>query len=74
MLNFYKNNKKGTIYRFCGTRLNCTNAQDGDTMVDYRDHNGARYVREINEFIDKFTPINLTFKQLLKWIFRIGEM
>ena len=33
---------------------NCTNAQDGQIMIMYRNEEGEIFVREFNEFWDKF--------------------
>jgi hypothetical protein len=46
----WKNKKKGTLYHATGTKIDCTNANDGKTMVVY----GDAYVREVGEFLEKF--------------------
>jgi hypothetical protein len=54
-LGIYRNKKKGTLYLVTRTSINCTNAQDGQTMAIYT--NGTEYFcREINEFLEKFEP------------------
>ena len=53
-LGIWQNNKNRNKYLVTGTRTNCTNAQDGETMVEYESNDGAKYTRELSEFIDKF--------------------
>lgn len=52
----WKNNKNGRIYTVTGTRLNCTNDEDGQVMVDY-EFDDQRYCREVKEFQVKFTKV-----------------
>lgn len=52
--------KTGNAYLVTGTRLNTTNAQNGQIMVEY-ERNGNKYCREQNEFQGKFSMIS--FKQ-----------
>ena len=47
-----KKNKKR--YELIKPITNTTNAQDGQLMFLYEDENGESFVREINEFQDKF--------------------
>lgn len=62
---FYQNKKNGGIYYAEKILTNCTNLQEGQIMVEYYKKgnfgvdfsNG--YVREINEFMEKFEPINI---------------
>ena len=62
----YKHIKSGRIYNVLSTEIiNATNKDDGIVMVLYegmkRDGNGvAKFVRDFNEFIEKFVPINAT--------------
>lgn len=49
----YRNKKKGSLYHAYGMKINCTNAQDGQLMVEY----GEAYVREVDEFLEKFELI-----------------
>lgn len=52
----YKNNKTGEIYTKLETPItNATNAQDGQIMTAYFNDNGNMFVRESNEFKQKFT-------------------
>lgn len=51
----YIHNKTGNEYTVEGEALNCTNAQDGQTVVLYRNKDGQLFVREKNEFLQKFT-------------------
>ncbi|MCK9416429.1 hypothetical protein M0Q97_07210 [Candidatus Dojkabacteria bacterium] len=62
----YKHIKSGRIYNVISMDvINATNKDDGIVMVLYegmkRDGNGvAKFVREYNEFINKFKPYNAT--------------
>lgn len=49
----YKNKKTGNEYKVLFTVINCTNAEDGQEMVAYIG-GGKIFVREINEFFEKF--------------------
>lgn len=51
----YIHNKTRNEYTVEGEALNCTNAQDGQIVVLYRNKNGQLFVREKNEFLQKFT-------------------
>lgn len=57
MSNIYKNKETGKHYEVWRMDLiNCTNANDGDLMVIYKnkkDH-ALTFVREKQEFLDKF--------------------
>ena len=47
--------KTGNTYFMCDLVTNTTNENDGQPMVLYYSmHNGRRFVREFNEFIEKF--------------------
>ena len=48
-----QNKKTRDIYVVLRTVVNATNAQDGQVMVEYY-IGGEYFVREINEFLDKF--------------------
>jgi len=62
----YKHIKSGRIYDVISTEIiNATNKDDGIKMVLYegmkRGGNGtAKFVREYNEFLEKFKPYNVT--------------
>lgn len=61
---FWVNRKTGDLYRVNAVDVvNCTNAQDGQRMVEYRRYDqrvvdcvGDTYVRETTEFLVKFKP------------------
>jgi len=58
-MNKYIHNKSGKTYQVITNKvINTTNAQDGQTMVLYSTLDGSiTYVREIEEFIQKFKPV-----------------
>ena len=62
---FYKNNKTGNIYYAEKILINATNVNDGEKMVEYYSygnqfvHFDEGYVRNYEEFLDKFTKINI---------------
>lgn len=64
----YTHIKTGNVYRVLRTCTNATNAQDGQIMVMYQrasmigDKNAPMYVRDIDEFCQKFLPC-LDFKR-----------
>ena len=48
--------QKGNRYRVIGTALDATNARDGGTVVVYESEDGgARYCRDIAEFVELVT-------------------
>lgn len=50
-------NKTGKVYTVLSDYvINCTNINDGQRMVLYRDET-LIFIREYNEFTDKFTPL-----------------
>lgn len=51
----YMHNKTGNEYTVEGEALDCTNSRDGQIVVLYRNKNGQLFVREKNEFLQKFT-------------------
>ena len=53
----YSHNKTNKVYAVMGKAVNCTNSQEGQTMVMYMagDFQGPMFVREIKEFVEKFT-------------------
>lgn len=51
----YMNLKTGTYYEYLGEVENATNAQAGQVMVEYRNKQGEKFVREKSEFAQKFT-------------------
>lgn len=55
----YTNKKTGKQYRVLSTVINCTNSQDGQEMVLYV-KDGKMFVREINEFFEKFEETSQT--------------
>lgn len=58
-MSIYKNKKTGNIYEVIrDTVINATNAHDGQRMVLYRDNTGKHYVREFDEFNEKFELSN----------------
>ena len=46
--------KTGNTYFMCDLVTNTTNENDGQPMVLYYSMTGIRFVREVNEFIEKF--------------------
>ena len=46
--------KTGNTYFMCDIVTNTTNENDGQIMVLYYSMTGIRFVREVNEFIEKF--------------------
>lgn len=55
----YKHNKSGNHYVVLSEVINCTNAQDGQTLVLYQSFgmDNLKFVREKSEFLKKFTPL-----------------
>ena len=53
----FRHKKTGNIYTIVDTAINCTNSQDGQVMVIYKNNNDQIFVREIREFNDKFEKI-----------------
>lgn len=51
------NNKHKTEYLVEGFRLNATNAQNRQVLVNYTNCKGA-YARESGEFLEKFSFVN----------------
>lgn len=52
-----KHEKTGRLYDCLSVAINCTNQQDGQSMVLYRQHDPCApdfYVREVQEFSEKF--------------------
>lgn len=47
--------KTGNEYTVIGEAINCTDEQDGQQMVIYRNKDQV-FVREVNEFQDRFKP------------------
>lgn len=56
----YKNKKNGKIYIKEKNVINATNSNDGEVMVLYRPEEDYEnwYVREVNEFYEKFDKEN----------------
>ena len=53
-----KNNKNKTVYQILGIALNATNSQEGEIVVVYKDKTSSSvFVRELNEFLQRFTLI-----------------
>ena len=52
----WKNKKSGDIYYFVGTVINATNDRLGQMMVEYT-KGGIKFVREENEFYEKFERV-----------------
>lgn len=46
--------KTGNKYFYCRVLINATNDNDGQLMVLYKNENNMRFVRELNEFCEKF--------------------
>lgn len=52
-----QHNKSGKFYQILGEAKNCTNGEnDGQAMVLYS-HEGQTFVREKQEFYEKFTAL-----------------
>lgn len=59
MKSLWRHKKTGNIYEVSYMEvINCTNAQDGQIMVLYK-RGGKTFVREINEFKEKFEPVTI---------------
>jgi Pyruvate/2-oxoacid:ferredoxin oxidoreductase delta subunit len=56
----FKHNKTGNIYRLLAHAIDCTNSRDGTACIVYcpDDAENTIYVREDQEFFDKFTEIH----------------
>ncbi len=59
----WKNKETGTLYDVVRIVTNCTNAQNDQLMVEYQPYEyiGDKiptYVRETNEFLEKFEKVN----------------
>lgn len=39
--------------------INATNANDGQQMIIYRNADGMKFVREVNEFYEKFVIVSV---------------
>lgn len=58
MKKIWKNKKNNTLYELIDDFIaNCTNGNENQTMMLYRDKHGNRYVRDKKEFLDKFIRI-----------------
>ncbi len=53
----WKNRKTENIYEVTEICINSTNARNGEIMVSYQKDND-KFVREINEFKDKFVNVD----------------
>lgn len=53
-----RHNKTGSIYHVIQEIINATNANDGTTMILYSNTQGRMYVREAEEFWEKFSSIS----------------
>ena len=51
---WWVNNKNGEEYFVSGLALDCTNNREGNYVVEYQ-KDGIRYVRDTEEFLQKFT-------------------
>lgn len=51
----YIHNKTGNIYIMDSEAIDATNSRDGQIVVIYRNNKGEIFVREKNEFLQKFT-------------------
>ena len=56
-MTIYKNNKNGKLYCYLNIVINCTNDYDGQVMILY-EREDMQFVREFNEFHDKFTLVS----------------
>ena len=55
---YYSHNKTGNVYRACSIKpTNCTNKEANTEMILYTDGDKL-FVRERNEFMEKFTYIS----------------
>lgn len=56
----FKHNKTGNVYRLLAYATDCTNARDGTSSIVYcsEDNENTIYVREQQEFFDKFSEIH----------------
>lgn len=59
-----RHKKTGKLYVAVALVTNCTNAQDGQRMVLYRERgelDGPRkwFAREMGEFLEKFEPVSV---------------
>lgn len=56
----YRHKKSGNIYSVnseSGVVINCTNAQAAEKMILYKNSDGLTFVREVDEFFEKFEKI-----------------
>ena len=51
-------NKTGNVYLVLENLTDCTNSEGDKDMVLYMNLQGRRFVRELNEFYEKFTPVD----------------
>lgn len=60
---YYLHKKTGHVYMVSKIVKNCTNKNDGELLVIYksawRSQSSDIYARELNEFRDKFEPIDI---------------
>lgn len=63
----YKHKKTGNLYWKVGECINATNANDGQHMVLYRNADGMMFVREVNEFYEKFVIVSVATTTELGW-------
>lgn len=67
-----KNHKTEGIYLFIGEAINATNAQDGQRMAAYV-QDGTLYVREMDEFKEKFEAPCVRLNEELGLLRRVYE-
>ena len=55
----YKNKKTGNLYRLLAVATDCTNSRDSSNVIVYcpDDNEHSIFVRDIDEFNDKFDPV-----------------
>lgn len=58
VLGSYMNKKTGKVYTADEVVTNTTNDCDAQQMVYYWSETGDTYVRELNEFLEKFTLVH----------------
>lgn len=59
------NNKNQKIYTVTGKCTNATNKDDGKVMIKYFNDKGEEFVREADEFREKFTLLDTKYDGII---------
>jgi len=57
MRDLYRNKKNGRLYKKLFEAIDCTNVREGEKVVVYTDGLTKMFVREIEEFNNKFDKV-----------------